>query len=774
MSTMTLNRRSFLRFSALTGGGLLISAYLDPIDLLAQGGGQAAAPRPDLFIKIAADGIVTITAKNPEIGQGVKTMLPMLIAEELDVDWKDVRVTQADFDPTKYQGQQAGGSTATPGNFMSMRNVGAAARATLVAAAAEQLGAPAGELTTASGTVWHRASNRSVGYGALAAKAATMPAPDMASIKLKDPADFKIIGKPITGVDNDALVTGKPLFGMDVKVPNMLYAVYERCPVFGGKAKSANLDAIKKLPGIKHAFILDEQFAPANPGRGGGGAPAAAPAAPPAAPLSDNRTRDVYSGVAIVADSWWYAESARKQLKVEWDLGLNATQSSASYDAKAKELSTQAPQRQVGSVGDVDAAFTAAATNGKVVEAAYYYPFLNHVPMEPPNATAHLANGKLELWAGTQTPQGALGIAARVAGVTNADVTFHMPRMGGSFGRRLYNDYIGDAVAIAKTVGQPVQLRMSREDDLRNDTFRCAAYHYFKGAVDNAGNITAWRDHFVTFDNGGNLNAAEFPARFVPNTQIVASSIPKAIPTGAHRAPNSNALAFVMHGFIDELAHAAGKDQVAFRLALLAKTPVQPPVDPAAAGRQGGPGGGGGGAVPGVGVPDRMRGVLELVAEKSGWGKRTLPRGTGMGVGFYFSHAGYFAEVAEVSVDANKRIKVNKVWIAGDIGRQIVNPINAEAQCASCVIDGLNQLMNEITIESGRVVQSNFGDYPLVRMRNAPPVVEVHWKLSDNNPTGLGEPAMPPIIPAVVNAIFAASGVRVRTLPLQKSGFSWA
>jgi len=764
MSTLTMNRRAFLRFTAIAGGGLVIAAYLDPEDLLAQRGGGPPA-RPDAYIKIAPDGIVTITAKNPEIGQGVKTMLPMLIAEELDVDWKDVRIEQADFDPTKYQGQQAGGSTATPGNYVSMRTVGATARATLVTAAAQTWSVPETELTTASGKVWHRSSNRSVGYGALAAKAAALPMPEPTAVKLKEPADFKIIGKSVTGVDNPAIVTGKPLFGIDVQVPGMLYAILERCPVYGGKAKSANLAEIKALPGIKHAFIVDEVMPPppqgGGPGGGGGGAPAAAPAGPP---QSDNRGRDVQSGVAIVADSWWYAQNARTKLKVEWDEGPNKPHASTAYMTKAADLSKQEPQRSIRNDGNVEDAFATAAKEGKVVEGAYFYPFLNHVPMEPVNCTVQLKDGKLELWAGTQQPAGARTVAARVAGVTEADVTLHLPRMGGSFGRRLSNDYVGDAVAIAKVVGAPVQLRWSREDDLRHDVFRCAGHHFFKGGVDKNGNLIAFRDHFVSYDSGGNIAAAEFPARFVPNLMLAQSSMPKAIPTGAHRAPNSNALAFVFHSFLDELAHAAGKDPIQFRLSLLNTPPIQAQAAPG-----GGPGGGGGGGLDAA----RMRGVLELVAEKSGWGKKTLPKGTAMGVGFYFSHSGYFAEVAEVTVDA-KKLKVNKVYVAADVGRQIVNPINAEAQVVSSVIDGMNQLMTEITIEEGRVVQSNFNNYPLVRMRNAPSVIEVLWKLSDNNPTGLGEPAMPPIIPAVCNAIFSANGDRVRSLPLQKSGYSWA
>jgi isoquinoline 1-oxidoreductase beta subunit len=582
-----------------------------------------------------------------------------------------------------------------------------------------------------------------------------LPAPDPASVKLKEPTQFTIIGKPIPGVDNPAIVTGKPLFGIDVKVPNMLYAVFQRCPVFGGKAISANLDAIKEMTGVRHAFIVEEVLGAQGGGRGGRGGGAAADA-PQGPMLADNRGRDVHSGVAIVADTWWHAQAARQRLQVQWDEGPNATHSTASYDASAAAMAKQAPERSTRVDGNVDEAFALAAREGKVVEATYSVPFLNHAPMEPMNCTAHLSGGKLELWVGTQTPSGGRGVAARVAGVAPEDVTLHMPRMGGSFGRRLYNDYIGDAVAIAKVVGQPVQLRLSREDEMRYDTFRCGGYHHLKGGVDRAGNLIAFSNHHLTFDAGDNMGANEFPARFVPNLSLGASSVPKALPTGAHRAPRSNSFAFVMHGFLDELARAAGKDPIAFRLQLLSTTPLD--------------------SARGALDPERMRGVLELVAEKSGWSSRvrSLPRGTGMGVGFYFSHSGYFAEVAEVTVDANKRIKVNKVWVAGDVGRQIVNPLNAEAQVVSSVIDGLNQLMDEITIEKGRVVQSNFHDYPLLRIRNAPAVVETHWKLSDNTPTGLGEPAMPPIIPAVTNAIYAATGVPVRSLPLTKHGYSWA
>lgn len=744
--TITLDRRSFLRVTALAGGGFMLATYLDPLELFAQGRGNAAPLEPNAFVSIDANGIVTIIAKNPEIGQGVKVMLPMLVAEELDVEWKDVRIEQGDLNPAKYGVQSAGGSTATPNNWIPMRQIGGAARHMLIAAAAQSWGVPAAEITTTPGRLVHAASGRSAGYGQFASAAARIAPPAMASLTLKDPKTYRIIGQPIPGVDNHKIVTGQPLFGSDIKLPGMLHAVYQRSPVIGGKAVSANLDAIKAMPGIRHAFIVPD-------GVGGGS----------------------MSGVAIVADNWWYAETARKQLKVVWNDGPTASNSTADFSKRAMAMATQAPQSTARADGDVEAALAGAA---KTVEASYEYPFLAHAPMEPPNATAIFKDGKLEIWAGTQQPGGVVNTMASALGITPADVTMHLPRMGGSFGRRLYNDYVVETAVIAKTVGAPVQLRWSREDEMRQEVFRPAGYHHLKGGVDASGALVAWRNHFVSFSNeapppaagapaqqgpavrpapSSTLNPLEFPARFVPNFATHASMMPLGVTVGAHRAPGACAISFVMQSFLDELAHAAGKDPVQFRLDLLARTPIA---------LTGGGGAGGFNA-------ERMAGVLKLVAEKSAWGKRTLPAGTAMGVGFHFSHQGYFAEVAEVSVDANKRIKVNKVWVAGDIGRHIINPLNAESQVHSAVIDGISQLMLEITVDGGKVVQSNFDTYPVLRLRQAPPVIETHWVLSDNNPTGLGEPALPPIIPAVTNAIFTATGTRVRSLPLTRHGFSW-
>jgi len=696
-----LDRRSFLKVTALAGGGMMLVGYVRNgiTEAAAQTAGAAAANFvPNAFISIAPNGMVAIISKNPEIGQGMKTSLPMLIAEDLDVSWDKVTVYQGDFNTAAYGSQTVGGpqnasgSNGTPSNYMPMRRVGAAARAMLVQAAAQTWGVPESECTTANGTVLHQASGKKLGYGELTAKAATLTPPDMNTVALKDNKDIKILGTRIVGVDNPKLVTGQPLFGIDVKQPGMLHANFVKCPVPGGTPVSANLDEVKKLPGVRDAFIV-----PAATG--------------------------VKAGVAVVADSTWNAISAAEKLKVEWNEGANANQSSESFATQAL------------AAGAAGAAPTYPA-NAKVLSATYSFPYVFHACMEPMNATAcYKADGTVEVWAPIQNPGSARGAN-----------TVHIMRSGGGFGRRLSGEYVSEAMAIAqKFPGIPVKLTWTREQDFGNDLLRPAAWHFFNGAVGADGKIIGWNDRFVPVQGAGFGNN-EFPSLSVQS----APAIPTGMPTGPWRSPNDNANFWATQSFLDELAHASGQDVLQFRLDLLASEKIT------------------------AYNAQRMMAVVKLAGDQAGWGKK-LPKGQGMGIAFTFSHRGYVAIVAEVTVTQDGALTVNKMTAGVDVG-PVVNLSAAENQVQGGMMDGLSTAwLLKATIDKGRPTQVNFDEYDLIRINQAP-VVAVHFIKGDYNvaPTGLGEPALPPAAPAVCNAIFAATGKRIRTLPFKDEDLKWS
>ena len=718
--TTGMDRRSFLKVTALAGGGMMLG-----VCHVAEAAAVTFAP--NAFVRIEASGAVTIVARNPEGGQGIKTALPMLIAEELEVDWQQIVIEQAAGDGATYGRQFFGGSSATPSGWVEMRQVGAVARQLLITAASDTWGVPAGECQARSARVHHPKSGRSLGYGELVARAATLPVPALASVVLKPASEYRIIGTPKPNVDTAAIVRGQPLYGIDVKLPGMLSAMYVRCPVFGGTVRSADLEAVKRQPGIRHAFVVN------------GG----------------TDLRGLLDGVAVVGDTWHAVRQARPLLRVEWNEGATATQSTAGFALRAKELAPQAWATPLRNEGDVDSALGRAA---KVVEASYAYPFLYHAQMEPMNCTARFQDGRLELWAPVQDPQTARQMVAAQLQIPESSITIHLLRMGGAFGRRYTNDFVLEAAVIARQVGAPVKLLWTREDDVQHGVYRPAGYHNFRAGLDAEGHLIAWRNHFVTFGEGdrpafdAHLVPTEFPSRFVANYAAGMTTMPLSVPTGPLRAPWGNGIAFVMQSFLDELAVAAGKDPLAFRLDLLGEPRLlkDPEFD-----------------------AGRIRRVLELVAEKARWGRAVAPR-TGLGIAFHYSHRGYFAEVVEVAVSADKAVRVTGVWAAGDVGSPIVNPNGAVAQVEGAILDGLSSAMSqEITLEGGRVTQSNYHDYPVLRMNQAPKV-EVFFHQTDVSPSGLGEPALPPVVPALCNAIFAATGERLRSLPLSKHGFRWA
>ena len=736
-TTHSLSRRGFIKVASGAAGGLVLGLSMGaPGEAQAQSAGPPPRPfAPGAFVRIAPDGKITLISKNPEIGQGIKTGFGVILAEELDAKWSDVTVEQAEVNRAVYGTQMAGGSMSIPRAWDELRYAGAGARAMLVAAAAKQWGVPASDLTTSDSTVIHAASGRTASYGSLATAAAALPVPDIGSLRLKSRKEYKLIGKRFTGVDNAALVRGQPLFALDVQLPGMKYASIAKCPSVGGKAKSFNAEEIKKLPGILDAFIVE-------------GTP----------PVTDVMKTGVLPGVAIIGKSTWAVFSARKALKIEWD---TRTASKDSWTDFVKQASALASKTQgevvVKTKGDVDLALAAAKTHNKTVEAFYQFGFVSHAQLEPQNTVAWFKDGAVELWAPMQVPDPALVAAA--AGLPTDKVKLNQMRVGGGFGRRTMNDFVCEAAYLSRRVEGPVQVVWSREDDMRHDAYRVGGFMGYRAGLDAQGKISAFDAHMVSFKDtasgkvskGGGISPNEFPADYVDDYRASQSLLPLSTPVVWWRAPGASTMAWVQQSFLHEVAVAAGRDHVEFLLELFGRRTGQ--AAPPAAGLD----------------PDRAIGVIKLAADKAGWGK-PLPKGHHLGLAFYFSHLAHIAEVAEVSVDASKKVTVHRVIVAADVG-PVINLSAAENQCEGSVVDAIGTMALEVTIEDGAAQQTNFDRYPLPRMAISPQV-DVHFVQSEHSPTGLGEPVFPPVVPAICNAIHAATGHRVRTLPITKEGFT--
>jgi isoquinoline 1-oxidoreductase subunit beta len=695
MSHATVNRREFLKTGAAAGATLVIGLYLPAFDPRAAHAPAAPEPfKPNAWIEIQPDGAVTIWTGRSEMGQGVRTAMPMIVAEELEADWARVRVAQADADPA-FGDQFTVGSRSVRSGFEPLRKAGAAAREMLIGAAALTWNVPRDTCRARNGMIEHVPTGRRLGYGKLAARAATLPVP--ADPPLKPSSEFRILGKRVPRLDTPDKVSGAAIFGMDVRVPGMVYAAVARCPVFGGRVKAFDPAPALAVPGVQRVVAIS-------------------------------------SGVAVVAQHTWAAFQGKKAVKIEWDEGATARWSSDGiWSAFAAAAARPGGGEVVRAVGDVDANLKAAA---RTVEAVYQAPYLAHACMEPMNCTARVRDGRCEIWAPTQSPQGVQRAAAQVTGLPVEAITVHVTYLGGGFGRRGGPvDYATEAVELAQKTPAPVQVVWTREDDIQNALYRPATYNVLRGGLDARGAPLVW-SHRLVGPAGGSFMLTRGADELIyplPHFRLERVIEDPGVPVAPWRGVGPSQNGWVVESFVDELAHAAGKDPYAYRRELVAGHP-------------------------------RLRGVLDLAAQRAGWGSAP-PAGRSRGIALWQFGETFLAQVAEVSVASDGEVRVHRVVCAADCGI-IVNPDTVEAQLQGAIVYGLTAaLYGEITIERGRVAQSNFGDYRMLGLAEMPEI-EVHLVRSDAAPSGVGEAGLPPIAPAVCNAIFAGTGKRIRRLPI--------
>lgn len=709
MTLPKTTRRNFLKIAATAGGGLMLGFHWADVNastssaiaVLGEDALAAGNVEFNSYLSIATDGTITILSPNPELGQNIKTSFPMIVAEELDADWTKVKVVQAALDSKRFERQVTGGSGAVPHSWERLRKAGATARTLLVEAASKRWNVPVGSLTTDKSMVIHAESGRKLSYGELATEASRAAIP--AEIKLKDRKDFKLIGTAVKNVDNHEMVTGKPLYGLDFYREGMLYAMIQRPESFGKKLKSVDADAAKAMPGIVDVVTFK-------------------------------------NNVAVVGKSTWAVNKARKALKITYEAD-GPLESTADHDRLFKEL-MESKDSAVVSVkrqdGDVDAAFKNAA---KVITREYQCPFLSHAPLEPMNFFAHVREDGVELAGPSQTPEMARNEVAKLLGISPYQISLELTRLGGGFGRRLKADYVLEAAELSSIIKAPVKVIWTREDDLTGGSYRPAVRYRFSAALDASGNLIGYKLRGVGINAGNCTREDNFPSGAVDNLLIESIEHKSPITTGAWRAPITNFLAFAEQGFLDEVAGASKQDPVKFRLNLLDRAKKSP-----------------------VGAIkydiDRMKAVIELAAEKSGWGTK---KGVSQGFSVYFSHRSYVAQVAEVVTQKGKPV-LDKICVAADCGI-VVNLSGAYQQVRGGVVDGLGHAMySQLTFKDGAAEQKNFNSYRLIRMREIPKI-DVHFVDNGIDPTGLGEPALPPTGGAVANAWFKATGKRLYNQP---------